>query len=168
MTHEQFIKFQDQLHKEIYDIGDTKGKEYAHSNDRFANFRRLADQLNLKDYQVGWVYATKHIDSIISYIKEGKIFSEESIRGRFKDAILYFELILAMIEEENAVKAAKVEKLMKGDKTVASNLDLTACAKCNHIFATNELIYQHPDKRSNEYYCSSCIYKIQGGLQTNL
>jgi hypothetical protein len=76
---------------------DTKGKEYAHDTDRFANFRRLADELGLKDYQVAWVYTKKHLDSIASYMKTGKTFSAESIHGRIVDAITYLTLISGMI-----------------------------------------------------------------------
>jgi hypothetical protein len=48
---------------------------------------------------VGWVYLKKHLDSIASYVKDGKIHSTEPIRGRIVDAIVYLTLIGGMIEE---------------------------------------------------------------------
>lgn len=166
MDFKQFDDFQRELHQEIVSIGATKGKEYAHSDDRFANFRRLSEQLGLKDYQVGWVYAAKHIDSIISYIKEGKTFSEEGIRGRFKDAILYFELILGMIEDDklNGLTVSEEVAGLTGYEVgyeVTSNFDLIACSRCNHIFTVNEKAYQCADyKNSNKYYCFTCLNKV--------
>ena len=78
---------------------DTKGKEYASSDDRFANFNRLATTLDMDRLKVAMVYATKHIDSINTYIKTGKIHSDERIRGRFVDAVTYFILMAGMSQE---------------------------------------------------------------------
>ena len=101
MTFEQFDEYQKKLIDECIGMRDTKGKEYAHSKDRFANFNRLSEELGLKNYQIGWVYAKKHLDSIASYMKEGKTFSSEEIRGRFVDAIVYLTLIAGMVEEKD-------------------------------------------------------------------
>jgi hypothetical protein len=100
MNFPTFDQFQAKLLSEVVNMRNTKGKEYANSEDRFANFRRLADQLGLKDYQVAWIYGVKHLDSISSYIRTGRTFSEEEIRGRFVDAITYLTLIAGMIQEE--------------------------------------------------------------------
>ena|ERR1700693_3842673 len=101
MTFEQFDKYQSELLKEVVGMKDTKGKEYAHSGDRFANFNRLSEELGIPNYVIGWIYTKKHLDSIVSYAKEGKIFSNEPIRGRIVDAITYLTLIGGMIEERN-------------------------------------------------------------------
>jgi hypothetical protein len=105
MTFEQFDKFQAALISKVVKMRDTKGKEYANDADRFANFRRLAQQLGMKDYQVGWVYGVKHFDALASFMRTGKEFSSEGIRGRIVDAITYLTLIAGMIEE--AVPARK-------------------------------------------------------------
>lgn len=79
---------------------DTKGKEYANSTSRFANFDRLAERLGVSNLIVGWVYITKHLDSIESFIKTGRTFSTEPIEGRLVDAITYLTLIAGMIREK--------------------------------------------------------------------
>jgi hypothetical protein len=99
MTFEQFDQFQQALIAEVTEMRDTKGKEYANDADRFANFRRLSAQIGMKDYQIGWVYGVKHLDAIASYMKSGREFSSEGIRGRFVDAITYLTLIAGMIYE---------------------------------------------------------------------
>ena len=100
MTHEQFNDFQANLLDEVVAMKNTKGKEYANSNERFANFNRLAGSLGLTNRQVAWVYTAKHLDSIASYCRTGQTFSSEPIRGRIVDAITYLTLIAGMIEEK--------------------------------------------------------------------
>lgn len=107
MTFEEFDKFQDELWKECVEMRNTKGKEYAHSEDRFANFNRLAEELDVRNILIAWVYTTKHLDSIGSFVKTGKIFSSEGIRGRIVDAIVYLTLIAGMLEEDSR----EIEKL---------------------------------------------------------
>jgi len=80
---------------------DTKGREYAHDADRFANFRRLYATTVIKDKQVAYVYLVKHLDSIASFMKTGQEFSSEKIRGRIVDAITYLTLIAGMIDESS-------------------------------------------------------------------
>lgn len=100
MTFQEFDRYQKDLIEQVIVMRDTKGKEYANSESRFANFDRLSIQLDLKSYQIGWVYLTKHLDSIASYCKNGEIYSTESIQGRIVDAITYLTLIGGMILEE--------------------------------------------------------------------
>ncbi len=111
MTFEEFDKFQDELWQECVKMRDTKGKEYAHDSDRFANFNRLARELDVRNILIGWVYLTKHLDSIGSFIKTGRTFSSEGIRGRIVDAIVYLTLIAGMIEEdERKIENMKVQE----------------------------------------------------------
>ena len=98
VTFPEFDKFQEELLKEVVVMKDTKGKEYAHSEDRFANFNRLAEGLNLPNTQIAWVYTMKHKDSIESYLRGG-YKGTEPIRGRIVDLITYLTLIAGMIEE---------------------------------------------------------------------
>lgn len=110
MTFEQFDKFQTELFEECKRMRDTKGKEYAHSEDRFANFNRLADGLGLAPEKIAWVYAMKHKDSIESFLKFGRVSSNESIQGRFVDLIVYLTLIAGMVEESENSKQQQWSK----------------------------------------------------------
>ncbi len=107
MTFDQFDQFQKNLIAEVVAMRATKGREYANDADRFANFRRLASQIGLKDYQIAWVYGVKHLDGIASFMKTGQEFSSETIRGRIVDAITYLTLIAGMIEEAKNQHAAE-------------------------------------------------------------
>lgn len=102
MTHPEFNEFQKKLLEEVVGMNDTKGREYANGDDRFGNFNRLALALNFKNYQICYVFLTKHIDAIASYCRTGQTFSNESIRGRIVDAITYLTLLAGMIETEYA------------------------------------------------------------------
>lgn len=100
MTFEEFDKFTEEIFIEVRRMRDTKGKEYAHTKDRFDNFNRLGTRMSIPRLKVWLVYFTKHMDSIESYINEGREFSSEKIRGRIVDAMTYLALLAGMIYED--------------------------------------------------------------------
>ena|ERR1700676_4299803 len=100
MTFEEFDKYQAELLEQVVNMRNTKGKEYANSISRFANFDRLSGRLGITNIAVACVYMTKHLDSIESYIKNNQTYSTESIHGRIVDAITYLTLISGMIKED--------------------------------------------------------------------
>jgi hypothetical protein len=108
MTFPEFDKYQQQLIDQVVHMKATKGREYANSGSRFANFDRLAESLGLSNIQVGWVYATKHLDAIAQYCRTQETHSVESIEGRIVDAILYLMLIGGMIHEKTGNVQARV------------------------------------------------------------
>jgi hypothetical protein len=101
MTFEQFDKVCDSIIAQCLKMRDTKGKEYARSEDRFDNFNRLAQTLGISREKVLWVYCTKHLDGITSYVNNGQTYSDERIRGRIVDAITYLMLLAGMVEEND-------------------------------------------------------------------
>lgn len=109
MTFLEFDKFFDDLISECRKMRDTKGKEYANGKDRFDNFNRLAAKNDVNRLKVANIYMTKHIDAIDSYVKEGKVFSTENIRGRFVDLIVYAGLMAGMAHETEMQADEKVE-----------------------------------------------------------
>ena len=103
MTFPEFDKFFDEFVEECKKMRDTKGKEYASSEDRFANFNRLAQTLDLDRLKIAQVYVQKHLDSIATYIKTGKIHCEERIIGRFIDVVTYMILMAGMVHEQELI-----------------------------------------------------------------
>lgn len=99
MTFPEFDEFQKHLMQQVEEMRTTKGKEYANSEDRFANFKRLASELGMSPEQVLWVYLTKHLDAIRSYIRTQQTHSTEPIQGRIVDAITYLTLLAGIIFE---------------------------------------------------------------------
>ena len=79
---------------------DAGQKEYAHSEDNvFANFERIAANLDISREQALMVYLLKHMDGINAWIK-GHKSQRENVTGRIKDAIVYLCLLWGMTEEE--------------------------------------------------------------------
>jgi len=79
---------------------DAGQKEYAHSEDNvFANFERVAANLDISREQALMVYLLKHMDGINAWIK-GHRSQREDVTGRIKDAIVYLCLLWGMTEEE--------------------------------------------------------------------
>lgn len=105
MTFLEFDELSNRLFDEVKQMRDTKGKEYAGTEDRFDNFNRLAKRTGLDRKTIWLVYFTKHMDAIESYIKNGRTFSAEGIHGRIVDAITYLSLLDGMITEELNTKS---------------------------------------------------------------
>lgn len=94
-------------------ISNSKGEEYAGKEDRLANFKRLGAELNLDPRHVLWVFATKHLDSIRTYLREvnapvQRVLSEP-IDGRIDDVILYLILLKGLIYEANLQERGRVQ-----------------------------------------------------------
>lgn len=87
-------------------LSSTKGVEYAGSEDRLANFKRLEKRLNLSQEKILLVYLTKHLDSIDTYVKNigaRNVSLSEPIEGRIDDAILYLILLKGIIQERGGI-----------------------------------------------------------------
>lgn len=88
----------------------VKGGEYAGSNDRLGNFKRGAARVGIHPLQILWIYASKHIDSIETFIRDEAGGTSrkrsEPIAGRFDDLINYCILAKALIKESENAKQA--------------------------------------------------------------
>lgn len=99
MTWPEFDKFFDEFFEECKKMRDTKGREYAHSTSRFANFDRGSERLGIPREMVVNVYLHKHLDAIDSYVLHRETYSGENPRGRFIDAVVYLILMAGMDQE---------------------------------------------------------------------
>lgn len=148
MTFAEFDEFQAALIAEVVKIKDTKGKEYANSESRFANFDRLSAKLGISRIQVCNVYMTKHLDAIDSYCKNGTYYSNENIRGRIVDAITYLTLLAGMIAESEATAPEKPLDICKSCQCIKSAClctpdDLSKnCSACGGIGR----VYRNPNQ----------------------
>lgn len=101
--HKRYDEIVNQTMLEITKLGKLKGGEYAGDDDRLANFRRNAANLGVNMETVWAVYAGKHWDAIMQYVKDrqaGKTRERlESLEGRVDDLIVYALLFKAMLDE---------------------------------------------------------------------
>lgn len=88
------------MHDNERKVLKSKGADYTqHSNDRLANFKRTAKQIGITPFQVWAVFAHKHWDAIMSYVKTGEVESEP-FDGRVLDLRNYLALGLALYTEQ--------------------------------------------------------------------
>ncbi len=100
-----FIEWAEEIQSRENKIMLLKGEEYTVSDeDKFKNFKSIAERMGLSAEQVTMIYLLKHMDSIRNYIHTGKESSEESIMGRIHDARNYLLLLGGIIEERNSAK----------------------------------------------------------------
>lgn len=98
MTFKEYEDFILRSRKDRIAHSDAKGEAYAHSLDRFDNFNRIGEYLNLPREKILLVYLMKHIDGIISSVNYNKD-GGEGITGRIDDAITYLEILQGMVAE---------------------------------------------------------------------
>lgn len=106
MKAKAFAKSIDELYERLKSLTASKGEEYKRREDnQFANFERGAQALGLTREQVLMVYLSKHMDSIVTYVKDRAAGQEkqyaEPISGRIDDAILYLLLLRGMAIEND-------------------------------------------------------------------
>lgn len=98
-TREDIKNLVHQIFEEVQKTREAGQKEYAHDeNNAFANFDRLANDLQTSREKILWVYTRKHLDGILAYIN-GHKSQREDVRGRIKDTIVYLILLWGMIDD---------------------------------------------------------------------
>lgn len=99
MNQTDFTALVDATFKSCHQLLVVKGGEYAGSDDRLANFKRGAALVGVDPLAVAFIYASKHYDSIASYVRDPSRASSEPIEGRFDDLINYMLLMKAIVAE---------------------------------------------------------------------
>lgn len=100
MTSEQFTNLVATARARQDTLLSQKGADYTRrSPDRLSNFKRNAEAIGLTPIQVWAVYAGKHWDAIMSFVKSGKAESE-SIDSRLDDLTNYLYLLEGLLKEE--------------------------------------------------------------------
>jgi hypothetical protein len=101
MTQKQMESLIKEIFQKIQKTREAGQKEYARKqNNAFANFEKIADNLELDRKEILLVYLLKHIDGICAYVK-GHKSQRENVRGRMTDVIVYLCLLWGMIDDED-------------------------------------------------------------------
>lgn len=101
MTIDEFDMFWGTMIAVERELLFKKGQEYSGKDNRFKNFERIGEELDMDPKKILWVYFHKHIDSIRAYLR-GEYTGIEPIQGRIQDARNYLALLAGMIEEEES------------------------------------------------------------------
>lgn len=104
MNQQDFEVLCKEIQRDTVDILVLKGREYAGSEDRLANFRRNAALTGVEPLTILHVYMAKHWDSFSTFVRDNQKGEagelSEPIRGRLYDLINYAVLAIALIEDE--------------------------------------------------------------------
>jgi hypothetical protein len=104
MKWEQQQALHAKLVEQERDLLNRKGAEYASDDDALDNFKRGAREIGIDPKQILWIYMSKHLSSIKSFIRKGKVLSDEPIAGRIADARNYLFLLQCLIDEDERTK----------------------------------------------------------------
>ena len=106
MNQKDFEELCEQIQRDTTDILILKGREYAGSADRLANFKRNAELSGVDPLTVLHVYMAKHWDSFSTYVRDMQAKQprelSEPIEGRLHDLINYAVLAVALIRDAQA------------------------------------------------------------------
>src|SRR5574337_1295810 len=98
---EEYNRIVDETWNHVHRLSHLKGGEYAGDKDRLANFRRNAEALGIAMETVWAVYAAKHWDAVMQFVKDVATRTDrvrsEPIEGRIDDLIVYLLLFKAII-----------------------------------------------------------------------
>ena len=110
-SSDRYSKLLDDIFERVISLGRLKGGEYSGDDDRLANFRRNAQALGVNKETVWAVYAAKHWDALMQFIKDKQAGTErtrlETLEGRVYDLIVYLILFAAMLDEASADEELK-------------------------------------------------------------
>ena len=105
MTRKKMETLIKKIFLKIQETREEGQKEYARNqNNAFANFERIANNLDTSREKILMVYLLKHMDGILSYIN-GHKSQREDVRGRITDAIVYLCLLWGMINDTDNKRA---------------------------------------------------------------
>jgi len=111
MKIDKFLELREQLLNEALAITTAKGKDYTKgSEDVLRNFKETGTDLGLSPEKVWGIFAKKHFDAIMSYIKHGGQSESEPIAERIKDLLNYLVLLYAILNEQPKNTKTKLEK----------------------------------------------------------
>lgn len=100
--------FMDAVQKNIDELKrilESKGTAYSGDEDFFRNFKQIASETNTTPEKVWYVYFSKHLDALRTYLK-GDYRDSEPISGRINDLINYLLLLNAHLTEQEEGKFA--------------------------------------------------------------
>lgn len=81
----------------------AKGKDYNPTGIAFEDIKQTAKDLGVVPEKVLWVFMTKHIAAVRSYIEKGAVASEP-VDGRLKDLANYCAMMAVLIGDKNLDK----------------------------------------------------------------
>lgn len=99
MRNTDFLKMRERLEESCKQIMIDKGDVYIRgTDDRFANFRRCAEDMGCSIQKAWGIYFHKHVDAIFHYIKTGQE-GPEGVLENIKDARNYLDLLAGIVVE---------------------------------------------------------------------
>ena len=117
MKYDEYNKFRKKFFNIAAEISDNKSIEYTISNDdKFYNFKHVAERLGITPKQALMVYVLKHVDALTNDAKTGKTHSDETTYNRAIDVSNYMVLLAAIDAEEQTHATNQWKDLSRQNK----------------------------------------------------
>src|SRR5690606_2826948 len=99
-TSKEFLDYFESRTQDLYQLAAKAQKEYVHPVIVFANFDKLADDLDTDRKKILFIYMKKHLDAIRNFINDPNCLVREPILGRTGDVIVYLLLLEFMVVDD--------------------------------------------------------------------
>ncbi len=99
MTHDELIKLANDLHEKCIAVLNTKGHDYTRDNDRLADFKEDAADLDITPRQAWGIKFNKQVRAMKTWAR-GETLKSESLESRAIDVINYATLGLALSRDK--------------------------------------------------------------------
>jgi hypothetical protein len=103
MNITDYNDFANYMNEEIAKTRKAGQEEYASPSDVFQDFVSTAELTGTTPGMVLYTFLNKHMRGIGAFIR-GHRSQREDVTGRIKDAIVYLQLLWAMVDEEEQEK----------------------------------------------------------------
>ena len=122
MNNKRYAHLTETLLSSTKKVADSKRHSYTGgSDDVLANFKRIAERLNVDPFVILGVYLNKQVDAVNTYIKDGTL--SEPFEGRIVDCLNYIFLAHAMYVENEEASGKNVITSTEELENYAENQD---------------------------------------------
>ena len=111
----------DEIIEKLRELYHKKNHQYAMENDPEGNFHRGAiltsklfkETIENKSLAYTMMLMAKQIDGVYEIVGESKKNTVDSLRDKFQDVAVYSIICMILLDEEEVLKAKKVNKVEK-------------------------------------------------------
>jgi len=114
MNRNDLNKIFEETVQECREIMFAKNQEYSKDSNALDNFDNVATKVDVDVLKIWYTYFCKHLNSLETYIRDGELYSNESIDSRIFDLINYLILCRSLIIRERGLNGDYEQNIKKG------------------------------------------------------
>ena len=123
ITREELNRIFEEVINNSRDVMFSKNREYSRDTNALDNFDTSSEEAGITPLQAWAVFFRKHLNSILTYVREGKSYSNEDISERITDCINYLVILQALIIREKELNNKEPDNIRKNQVLLEKGID---------------------------------------------